>query len=180
MKRESYFLSGDKICLREPMLSDAESYHNWMNNPGVIRYLVRKPNPISIIEIEEKIRNANKDLDHISFAIDLIDPDSYIGNIEIKDIKWIHRIGEISIMIGDPDNWGKGYGTESILLASNYAFKILNLHKLMAVCYDENEIAKNAFKKVGFKEEGRKRKQCFYNGEYKDTIFMGILSDEIK
>ena len=48
------------------------------------------------------------------------------------------------------------------------------------VCYDENEIAKKAFENVGFKREGRKRKQCFYNGEYKDTIFMGILSDELK
>ena len=42
---------------------------------------------------------------------------------------------EIGIMIGEKDCWGNGFATECIELVANYAFDVLNLHKLTAGCY---------------------------------------------
>jgi len=51
------------------------------------------------------------------------------------------------------------------------------IHKIV---YDFNIPAIKLYKKVGFIEEGRKRKAHFVNGEYHDLIIMGILNEEWK
>ena len=43
-----------------------------------------------------------------------------------------------------------------------------------------NERAIACYKKVGFKEIGRRRQGYFLNGKYHDEIFMDILKDEFK
>ena len=40
--------------------------------------------------------------------------DKHIGNIKLGPINWIHRYGDISLLIGDKDYWGKGIATEAI------------------------------------------------------------------
>ena len=41
-----------------------------------------------------------------------------------------------------------------------------------------NERAINCYKKVGFKEYGRRRESYFLNGKYYDHIYMDILARE--
>ena len=43
-----------------------------------------------------------------------------------------------------------------------------------------NDRAIACYKKVGFKEIGRRRQSYFLNGKYHDEIFMDILKDEFK
>ena len=49
---------------------------------------------------------------------------------------------------------------------------------LSVMSFNERAIA--CYKKVGFKEIGRRRKGYFLNGKYHDEIFMDILKDEFK
>ena len=109
-------------------------------------------------------------------AINLGDTGRHIGNIKLGPIDWNHRFGDIGIIIGDKDCWGKGYAVESIQLLTEYAFGSLKMHKLTAGCYAANEAGIKAFRKAGFSAEGRRSSQYLCDGRYVDLIYLGLIN----
>jgi RimJ/RimL family protein N-acetyltransferase len=55
----------------------------------------------------------------------------------------------------------------------------MNLQRVGLSVYDINPRAVRAYEKVGFKEEGRRRRAHFVDGRFVDTIVMGLLADEL-
>ncbi|KAI9442288.1 acyl-CoA N-acyltransferase [Lactarius indigo] len=100
-------------------------------------------------------------------------------------------IGHLSLNTGVPKNrdatlgislgrrfMGKGYGTEAMRWAVGYGFKELGLHRVQLTVNETNESALEAYKHVGFVEEGRLRKALWKGGKFVDIILMSILDDE--
>lgn len=58
------------------------------------------------------------------------DTDITIGRIGLMKVNFIYRTSGLGIFIGDKSYWNKGYGRESIELALDYRFNILNLYNI--------------------------------------------------
>lgn len=176
----SKFIEGEKLYLREVTVEDIENgYYDWINDIDVIKYTESRFYPNSKKQLEEYILKISDDMNSVFFAIIDKKTNKYIGNIKLGNINWIHRFGDIGIIIGDKDFWGKGYAQEAIKLIVNYGFKVLNLNKLTAGCYSLNKGSIGAFKKVGFEEEGYLKKHYFYNGEYIDAVVLAIEANSL-
>jgi RimJ/RimL family protein N-acetyltransferase len=87
-------------------------------------------------------------------------------------------VSHSGIDIGEMDYWGKGYGKEATQLALDFAFNFLNIHNIMLGVYAFNQRAYHLYKKIGFKEIGRKREFQTLGGEKFDMIMMDLLSTE--
>ncbi|KAA1471815.1 acyl-CoA N-acyltransferase [Dentipellis sp. KUC8613] len=74
--------------------------------------------------------------------------------------------------------WGKGYGAEAMRWLVDQGFRTLNLHRVALGVFGSNLRAIALYKKVGFVEEGRKRKGTFVQGKWEDLILLGILDEE--
>ncbi|HEY5122999.1 MAG TPA: GNAT family protein, partial [Ignavibacteria bacterium] len=96
--------------------------------------------------------------------------------IKLGPINWIHRAGDISLLIGDKNYWGKGLATEAIKILVDFAFNVLNLHKVYAGYYESNAGSAKAFGKCGFEVEGKYREGYFLNGEFIDVIRTGLIN----
>jgi RimJ/RimL family protein N-acetyltransferase len=59
-----------------------------------------------------------------------------------------------------------------------HAFVRLGLHRVGLSVFAFNERAIRAYRKVGFREEGRLREAIWRDGRYWDELQMGILADE--
>jgi RimJ/RimL family protein N-acetyltransferase len=94
------------------------------------------------------------------------------------DVDWKNRFGVCGIMIGDKENQGKGYGTDAMKVLVKYGFNTLNLNRIELETFEFNLRAFKSYKKVGFKEEGTRRKAIYVNGKYYDCYILGILRDE--
>lgn len=181
MKTDHNFLQGKHIYLREVRCSDVnETYCRWMNDPEITQYLESRFAPNSMENLQEYVKNFQGDRDNIFLAIVLKQNQKHIGNIKIGPINWYHRLADIGIMIGDKDCWGKGYAPEAISLLAYFAFNTLNLHKLTAGCYEQNQGSLKAFQKAGFEIEGVRKKHCFSNGNYVDEILLGKINHSEK
>jgi RimJ/RimL family protein N-acetyltransferase len=177
MSQDHYFIEGERIYLRGVQLSDVnETYHRWMNDPEVTHYLESRFFPLSLEQLRDYVSSKQGDSNNIFLAIIVRESDRHIGNIKLGPIDWIHRTGDIGLMIGEKDCWGKGYATQAISLVMNYAFITLNLHKLTASCYDSNKGSAKAFQKVGFEVEGVRKQHFYCDGKYEDLVLMGILN----
>lgn len=172
------FLEGENIYLREVRESDVnENYYRWMNDPDITQYLESRFYPNSLEELRHYVGEKSKDNSSVFLAIILKNGNRHIGNIKLGPINWIHRYADVALIIGEKDCWGKGYASSAICLVTKYAFKTLNLHKLMAGCYDLNQGSAKAFQKAGFQTEGVRKRHYYYDGGYIDSVLLGIVRE---
>jgi RimJ/RimL family protein N-acetyltransferase len=78
-------------------------------------------------------------------------------------------------MIGEKDQWKKGYATEAMRLRTCYAFRELNLHKLMTEVATENEASRKALERNGYQTVGIRREQTFREGKWHDRWLGEVL-----
>lgn len=100
-----------------------------------------------------------------------MDDKQTVGLVELVEIDLIHRNAEFQIII-DPQSQGKGYASIATKLAIEYAFTILNLHKIYLLVDKKNDKAIHIYQKTGFQIEGELKEEFFINGSYHDAIRM--------
>lgn len=96
----------------------------------------------------------------------------------LLNIDSISLSADLHIMIGKTENQGKGIGTFAVKALIEHAFYDLNLRRLQLEVLKYNTIALNLYKKIGFVEEGIKRKAVYKNGEYVDELIMALLKED--
>ena len=174
------FLESGRLYLRAVTPADVtDDYYHWMNDPEITQYLESRFYPQTKEGIEAFVMSMQGSRDNVFLAMVLKEGDRHIGNIKLGPINWLHRLGEIGLMIGDKNAWGKGYATEAIRLISDYAFQRLNLRKVTAGCYGNNEGSSRAFQRAGFQIEGLRPQHFFCNGHYVDFILLGKLNPNV-
>lgn len=103
-----------------------------------------------------------------------------IGEIKLHGVNAHDRRASMAIAIYDPQQLGKGFGSEAIRLLLYHAFTELDLHRIGIRVLAYNERAIRAYEKCGFIIEGRERETAFVDGVWHDDLMMGILSRELQ
>jgi len=165
---------GEKIYLSPINKDDVEIYTKWVNDSEITGYIGLTRRVISVSGEQKVLEELSKGY---TFAI-VKNDDTLIGNIGLFDIENIDRKATLGLFIGDAENRGKGYGAEALRLIIGYGFNTLNLHNIMLLVHSDNERGLACYKKVGFKEFGRRRESVFKNGQYFDEIYMEVLASE--
>jgi diamine N-acetyltransferase len=100
-----------------------------------------------------------------------------VGIVELMDINFIHRHCEIQIIVA-PQYGGKGYAKFAFNEGVDYAFKILNMHKVYLLVDTKNEKAVQIYKKQGFSIEGELNEHFYTDGQYHNAYMMGLLKTD--
>ena len=167
---------GERIYLSPINIEDYEIYTKWLNDIEVCESLGSYAMQLTL-DAEKKWLEEFSSKNH-NYAMVLHEDDKMIGNIGFADIDNINRTGIVGLFIGEKDYHNHGYGTEALKLILDYAFKTLNLHNVMLFVHSNNQRGIACYKKVGFKEIGRRREAKFINGGYVDVVYMDILASE--
>ena len=196
------FLIGDRIYLRQVTREDAENYYYWLNDQettkwmqrgiyptgvedcrsyvesmqgkdGMLLAIVRKGEEIPKYKCSLNDKALNKYLAEVGEKCSI-----HIGNITLLSIHPTFRTAEISIIIGDKQSRGNGYGTEAIRLLVDHCFTRMNLNRLQAGAVVDNIGSTKAFEKAGFQQEGVLRQAYYCEGEYQDVCVMSILKSD--
>jgi RimJ/RimL family protein N-acetyltransferase len=104
--------------------------------------------------------------------------DRLIGVAEIHHLDLRNRQASFGIVIGDMQEWGKGYGAAVTTLLCEYAFSGLEMHRMWLHVDEHNERAIRAYEKVGFQREGLLRQDRYTDGGYHNTVVMAVLREE--
>src|SRR5260370_22360467 len=108
---------GERIFL-EPLNPEnfSSDYASWMQNQEVLRYLTGRTKAYSHQELKDYIIKMNESDANYFFGIFLKRGNLHIGNIKIGSIDPMHQFADIGLLIGNKNEWGKGYATEAISL----------------------------------------------------------------
>ena len=176
---KSRFLIGKRVYLRALEKEDLIYIRKWSNDPE-IRKLIGEVVSMSQADADKFLERVYSDNTREWFVIVVKENDRVIGETGLLRMFPAWRTADISIIIGEKDAWGKGYGTEAILLLLDYAFRCLNFHRVAIGVVGFNKRAISFWKKIGFKKEGVQRDGYYYNHKYFDFVMMSILEDEFR
>lgn len=167
-------LIGQKIYLSPLQAEDAPQLCRWRNDLSMTQQL-GSPTQLSSIESEvERIRQYNSGEEH-HFGIFSLEDDTMLGYCGIRDFNRLYQSARVGIFIGDTKNQGKGYGTEAIALLVGFGFDYLNMHSIALSVLDFNERGIASYKKIGFREYGRRHEAYRLHGQWHDWVEMEIL-----
>lgn|SRR5690625_2666527 len=93
---------------------------------------------------------------------------------EDEQSKWL----EMGIVIHESGNWGKGIGTRVLKLWIDHIFNTIPVVRVGLTTWSGNKRMIRVGEKLGMQMEARIRKVRFYEGNYYDSIRMGILREE--
>ena len=96
----------------------------------------------------------------------------------IHHINWVNGTATTGAIIGEVENRGKGYGTDAKMTLLNYMFNTLNLRKICSEVIEYNTRSYNYSLGCGYREEGRKIKHIFRNGQYWDLIQLAVFKED--
>ena len=170
-------LVGERIYLSPMNVEDAEIYVKWLNDFAVTDG-IGTSNRVVSLEGEREWLSQNSS--QSQFAIIRAEDDKLIGNCGIQAIDQSRQCAEVGLFIGDEENRNKGYGQDVLNTLLNYGFNYLNLNNIMLKVFSFNEGAISCYKKVGFKEIGRRRQSYYLKGKFYDDVYMDILREEFQ
>lgn len=172
------FLVAERIYLRPLEPSDAALLAASNNDPEV-RTSFFTHTPTSLEVQAERIRHLYQPgADYVPFAICFKTDEAAIGVTALHRLDLVSHAAVFSVCISDASKWGHGYATETTELMLQYAFEILNLHRLQLHVWADNTPAIRIYEKCGFRREGTLRDAMMHNGVYCDFHVMGILDSE--
>lgn len=172
-------LEGKRVYLSPMNAEDVEEYTKWMNDRKVTDNIHSTSKVITTMNEQEWVEDVMKRGGH-TFSIVSKEDDRLIGNCGLMRTDYKDGVSTIGIFIGEEEFRNKGLGTEVISLLLDFGFNQLRLHNINLEVFDFNEQALNCYKKVGFKEYGR-RHECYYlNGKWHDEILMEVLEDDYR
>jgi RimJ/RimL family protein N-acetyltransferase len=177
----SAFLQGLLVDLVPPTNEFHDKMYQFWNNESRVWAMMGENEPVSRASInriiEERSGAAERGYTGVHFMMKAKDG-ALIGSMGLNWVNTHCRFAWVGGWIGESNYWGGGHGTDSLLLLIDYAFRWLDLNRLILSTMGINERAQGNVENCGFKLEGRRREATIVHGQRIDELTYGLLREE--
>jgi [ribosomal protein S5]-alanine N-acetyltransferase len=169
-------LETDRLILREITKEDTDAIFSSFSNDEVTRYYGQ--DTLKSIEEAEKFIDifATNYIEKrgVRWGIERKGDQEIIGTIGFHAWSPKHKRAEIGYEI-HPDYWRKGYTREALIKIISYGLREMDLTRIGAVVFTENEASNRLLTKMGFQKEGTLKDYMYQNGKPHDTFIYSLL-----
>lgn len=165
----------NRVFLRRVKVQDAPLLVRWLNDKRNTRYMspIIRCHRHTLRSVRKEIKSLDPFYERL-FMVYVRGQEKPIGHAGVDDIFFEDKRGEIFFLIGDRENWGKGYGKEIVDALLWYGFKRLHLNGLFATAAVDNIASIKILKKAGFKKIGIRREYNYINGRFVDEVLFDL------
>jgi RimJ/RimL family protein N-acetyltransferase len=177
----THIIASGRVFLRPFEAADAEVYRRWRADAEPMALAGwHERAPLSLAQVEQRIARIadEQGKDVYTFVICVAADERPIGEIMLADLDHTNGSAQVGIVIGEPDQWGKGYGTDAVRALVDFGFAELRLERIWLEVGTENPRAQRSYEKAGFTQEATFRHDRWEGGRYTDGHVMSILHDE--
>jgi ribosomal-protein-alanine N-acetyltransferase len=105
--------------------------------------------------------------------------DELVGGITLSNVRrGVAQMGTVGYWVG-ASHARQGYTLAAARGLSAFAFGRLRLHRLEAACLPENEASRRLLQRAGYELEGRASAYLKINGDWRDHLLFGLLTDAV-
>ncbi|WP_281974748.1 GNAT family N-acetyltransferase [Halobacillus litoralis] len=113
----------------------------------------------------------------IRWGIVLKETDEFVGTAGLNNLRTWSKKAEIGFEL-HPSHWRKGMTTEAVKEVLRYSFEDLELFRMGAVTYPQNEPSIQLLRRLGFIKEGVLRGYLYQNNQCHDALIFSLLSTD--
>lgn len=162
----------ESCSIRQLQVTDLPTILRWRNHPDIRRFMFTQ-HEISLDEHRNWFDKASLDPRRSMLIVE--DAKQAIGYVQFSKVE-----------DGSVSDWGfyarpdapKGTGRRLGVIALNYAFGTLQLHKICGQAIASNKASIGFHERLGFTKEAELREHQYINGEYHTLICYGLLARE--
>ena len=172
-------IEGKTLTLRAIEENDIDKLHGWANDPATQDGIGELHFPSSMDFHKAWFQNLKNEPFNQRFVVDVPEV-GIIGISSLMNIDWKNRHAWHGLVLGESGFRGKGYGVDAVMATMRYAFDELNLERLDGAMIEYNKLSISTYcgKRLGWKEEGRRRNYFFRKGRYWDQILVGVTKQD--
>ncbi|MHB8106357.1 MAG: GNAT family N-acetyltransferase [Candidatus Cryosericum sp.] len=172
-------IEGKLVFLAPERRDNVPFYWKWANDREVTRLTHGYGRAPSLEAMHASYDRSVVADDIRRFGIHLMSTGELVGRCAFNNLNLIVGRGEASILIGETQHRGHGYGTEAMRLLCAVGFDMLELHTIFLTVLACNPGAVASYRKVGFKEAGRLREASARDGQRVDILYMDLLRGDL-
>lgn len=166
-------LEGPLVFLRRLSAADvSERYVAWLNDPEVNRFLECRHATHDLASVRAYVEGMNNAADRLLLGIFLQADGSHVGNVGIPHINRPNRFCELSVMIGDKRQWGRGIGRQAVALLSDFALAALEVDIVYSDIRADHGASVRVFEHAGFAVAGRIPGKYLEHGQRFDALVL--------
>jgi [ribosomal protein S5]-alanine N-acetyltransferase len=172
-------LTTERLLLRKIQMEDAETLFAIFSDEEVMK-LQGDPPHVSLDDTQssiERIQIRYHNREGIRWGITLQGQDTVIGTGSFHSLNEAHHYVEVGYNLNRA-YWGQGIMTEALSAVLTYGFTEMEMHRIEARIDISNERSKSLLERLGFTYEGNLRQRFFFNGQFEDDHYFGLLKDE--
>lgn len=159
-----------KISIRPITYDDTDLIVKWRNTKSVMaRFIFQEKFTREIHENWMRTKVETGKVEQFIIELDGVP----IGSEYLRDVDYDKKEAEFGIFIGEETNRGMGFGKKAIRLLLEYAFYELELNRIILRVFEDNTIAINSYKGIGFTQYEYKH-DILQNGVVHPMILMDI------
>lgn len=176
----NYFWQGKVTRLRPFRLNDAElrfkasldSPTRQAHNGGI-----ECPNSVELQKTWlENVVDCKNNGGFVLFAMDNLNNET-VGWVSLHSLDQKNGTFSFGVAVYR-DHRSHGYAVDAVRMLLKYGFWEQRYQKCNSICTHNNKVSIRMHMKLGFTEEGRCRRNSFFNGEYHDEVLFGMTREE--
>jgi diamine N-acetyltransferase len=176
------FIIGERVTLRRIERDDLIHVRRWLDD-AELRAWIGARSPLSEREAEEWFERVTSDPARAWYVIVTDDEGAgeggrVIGEAGLLRMDSAWRTTDMTVIVGEPDARGKGYGTEAGRLLLDFAFEYMGFHRVAIGVVGFHEPALRFWERLGFRREGVQREGYLLDGTFHDFVMMSILEGD--
>lgn len=171
----------DRLILRAHRIEDLDDLVSFHGDPEVIRFV---PWPLRDRAATEAALRIKLDQAHLLepgqwlvLAVEERTTATVIGEVLLKWTSASDHQGEIGFAFGREFH-GHGYATEAASAMLNVGFNEVGLHRISAVCIQENEDSARLLQRLGFSQQGRLVDNVLFKGQWATQLLFALTEDQ--
>ena len=171
-------LASEHVTLRELRASDASTLYAELTAPEAKKFMwAPTPNVVAFerfIEWTHAERAVGK---YICYGVVPKGKEDAYGVFELRQLQPGFLRGELGFVIAPP-YWGTGVFYEGAKLLLDFAFNVVNVHRIEARAAIDNERSNAALQKLGARREGTLKDAFWRDDRFVDQYLWAILDSD--
>jgi RimJ/RimL family protein N-acetyltransferase len=177
-----YFWQGERVRLRPFRKEDSlKAFEDSLDSPSrrLLQLGIELPTSTELLEESMEKWLGCRDADGvIIFAIESLDGED-VGDISYHSRSRKNGTFSFGVVVSAAYR-GRGYAADAVRVLLRYAFRERRYQKCNSACVDSNAESIRLHEKLGFVEEGRRRRQWYLDGGYHDDVLFGLTREEFE
>jgi len=169
-----------RLTLRHFTDADLVPFMAYRNDPDVARYQSwegMSEAEAHVIIAEQKLLQPGVPGQWLQIAIELKETGTLVGDCALKIDEHEERQAEIGYTLARAYQ-RKGIAAEAVSCVLDFAFKMLEMHRVIAITDCENAASIALLERLGLRREGHFIQNVWFKGKWGDEYLYAILQNE--